>query len=246
MFDIVGDIHGCLYELYQLLEQLDYEWEKKTCLYKPPAGRKLLSVGDIVSRGRSSTATYGFVKNMIEAQYMLVVRGNHDDKIIRWAEGRNVILLHGDDKATEEFEHRGISKESIHGFLKSLPFYLSLDNGKLIIVHAAWKDGLLKHSNFSKKCRSTCLYGPTTGKTLPNGLPDRIDWASQRILQDDSPIVVYGHQPYEEVKIVNKTYGIDTGCVFGGHLTALRYPEMELIQVRAHEKYCDHPGGLGK
>jgi protein phosphatase len=245
MFDIIGDIHGCLYELYQLLEKLDYEWDNKTCLYKPSEGRKAISVGDIVSRGRSSATTYGFVKNMIEAGYMLAVCGNHDDKIKRWAKGNNVSLMHGDDKTAEDFERQGIPKESIYKFLKSLPFYLSLDDKKLVIVHAAWRESLINRSNFHKKCRSWCLYGPTTGEVDEHGLPVRIDWACQRTLRDDSPIIVYGHQPHASVKIVNKTYGIDTGCVFGGHLTALRYPEMELIQVKAHEVYCEHPKGLG-
>jgi protein phosphatase len=241
LFDIVSDIHGCLYELYQLLEKLGYEWDNKTCLYVPPEGRKLISVGDIVSRGRSSAVTYGFVKNMIEAGHMLAVCGNHDDKIMRWAKGNSVSLTHGDDKTVEQLEKTGIPKESVSKFIKTLPYYLLLDDGKLVVVHAAWRDDLLKEGNFHKKCRSWCLYGPTTGETTEHGLPVRIDWASKRILKEDSFIVVYGHQPHKEPRIVNKTYGIDTGCVFGGSLTALRYPEMELVQFKALEVYCEHP-----
>jgi len=243
--DIVADIHGCCYELYQLLEKLNYKWDKKTCLYKPPDGRILVSVGDIVDRGRSSATTYGFVKNMVEAGYMLVVRGNHDDKLMRYAKGNNVILSHGLDKTAEEFEQQGISKESIHKFLETLPYYLSLDDGKLIVVHAAWRDSLLSKGNFHKKCRSWCLYGPTTGGVDKHGLPNRIDWVAARVLNEASPIIIYGHQPYEEIRVVNKTYGIDTGCVFGGYLSAVRYPEMEFIQIKAHETYCEHPAGLG-
>jgi protein phosphatase len=241
MFDIVGDIHGCLHELYQLLEKLGYKWNNKTCLYEPPEGRILVSVGDIVSRGRSSVVTYGFVKNMVEAGHMLCVCGNHDDKIMRWAKGNDVVLMHGDDKTAAALERMGIPKESVYKFIKSLPYYLLLDDDKLVIVHAAWRDNFSARSNFHKKCRSWCLYGPTIGETNEHGLPVRIDWAAQRILQVVSPIVVYGHQPYSEPRVINKTYGIDTGCVFGGYLTALRYPEMEFVQFKALEVYCEHP-----
>jgi len=240
-FDIVGDLHACIHELYQLLEKLEYKWNNKTCLYEPPEGRTLVSVGDIVDRGRSSAVTYGFVKNMIEAGHMLSVCGNHDDKLMRYAKGNNVTLSHGLDKTVKEFEQRGIPKESIHRFIKTLPYYLLLDDGKLAVVHAAWKDDLLKRSNFHKKCRSWCLYGPTTGETNEHGLPVRIDWASKRVLQEDSLTVVYGHQPYNEPRVINNTYGIDTGCAFGGHLTALKYPEMEFVQFKALEVYCEHP-----
>jgi len=241
MWDIIGDIHGCLHELYALLEKLEYEWEPSKSLYKPPENRVLVSVGDIVSRGKHSAVTYGFVRNMIKAGYMLCTRGNHDDKIMRWAKGNKVKLLHGDDKTTEQLSACNISRESICEFLKNLPYYLSLDEGKLIVVHAAWRDDLIELDPFHKKCRSWCLYGPTTGETTEHGLPVRIDWASKRTAQDFSPIVVYGHQPYSKPRVINKTYGIDTGCAFGGHLTAIQYPEMNCVQVQALETYCKHP-----
>lgn len=240
MFDIIGDCHACIHELYELLDKLGYIWESATGTFVPPEGRLAVSVGDITSRGRYSVATYGFCRSMTELGRMLVVRGNHCDKVMRWAKGNNVKLLHGDDKAALEFEAKGIEKESIYEFFKSLPYYLILDEGKLVIVHAAWKNGMEKHDLFSKKNRSRALYGSTSGKTLDNGLPDRLDWVAER--KEIEPVVVYGHQPYHIPRIENGTYGIDTGCVFGGHLTALKYPEMEIVQVKAYEKYAINKG----
>jgi len=78
-------------------------------------------------------------------------------------------------------------------------------------------------------------FGPNTGKTLENGLPDRIDWVSQRKERDKC--IVYGHQPYMDVRVENNTYGIDTGCVFGNKLSCLRWPEKEVIQVKALKEY---------
>lgn len=241
-YDVVGDVHACLFELYQLLEKLGYTWEKKGSIYRPPDGRQLISVGDIVSRGRSSVVTYGFVCNMISAGYMKVVRGNHCDKIMRWAMGKNVTLMHGDDRTAKEFEDKGIPKESIVKNISSWPYFLELDEGKLIVAHASYKRITGVEDNFNKLYRVWSLFGPTTGLTKPNGLPDRIDWAAQREIKEDSPIIVCGHQPFKEVRVINKVYQIDTGCVFGNKLTCLKYPEMEIVQVPAFQKYAENVG----
>ena len=237
MYDIIGDIHGCTYELSLLLEKMGYEWDTfdGTIIYKPPDGRKAVFVGDLVDRGYSSATAYCLVRDMVRAGFALLCRGNHDDKFMRWAKGNNVILNHGLDKTTEDAGRMGLSKEGILDFLKNTPMYLSLDDGKLIVAHAAWRNSLKDKSPFDKKCRTWCLYGPTTGKTLENGLPDRIDWAAER--KETEPLIVYGHQPYKEPRYLNGTYAIDTGCVFGGHLTALRYPEMEIVQIKANRTY---------
>lgn len=232
MFDIIGDVHGCAYELLLLLEKLGYT--RKGAIYQHP-NRKAVFVGDLTDRGRSSGTVFSLVKDMVSAGSALLSRGNHDDKLMRWAKGNNIILNHGIDKTIEDLERLRIDKKSVYSFLNSTPMFLSLDQDKLIVVHGAWHNGFKDISPFNKKCRSWTLYAPTTGKTLPNGLPDRIDWAIER--KEKEPLIVYGHQPYREPRVLNGTYGIDTGCVFGGHLTALRYPEMEFVQVKPHEIY---------
>jgi len=202
----------------------------------------LVSVGDMCDRGPNSTKVYNFTKEMVEAGYMLAVKGNHCDKLQRYCMGRNVKTNHGLHLTIEEIHRNNIPKPQIEKFIGNLPYYLVLDDGKLIIAHAAFKESLLNLSPFDKKCRTWCLYGPTTGKTLPNGLPDRIDWAADRETNENSPIIIHGHQPYKEVRIINKVYSIDTGCVFGGKLTCLKYPEMKIIQVDALKEYAKSNG----
>lgn len=237
MYDIISDVHGCLHELNELLVKLGYEWDNEVGVYAPPAGRQAVFVGDIVDRGPSSVTAYLVVRSMIRKGYAQAVRGNHDDKFMRWAMGRNVVASHGLEKTIEQAERMGLDKDQIAKFIEDMPFFLVLDGGKLAVVHAAWKDSFLDQDPHSKKHRAYCLYGPTTGEFNEHDLPVRIDWAAQRRPRETDPVVVYGHQPYREVRTENKTHGIDTGCVFGGSMTALRYPEMELVRVPAAREY---------
>lgn len=91
---------------------------------------------------------------------------------------------------------------------------------------------------FSNKIRAVCLYGETTGNFDENGKPERLDWAAE---YDGQPFVVYGHTVAERPEIINRTVDIDQGCVYGGYLTALRYPEIEFVQVG--KKYAEYHGG---
>jgi protein phosphatase len=227
-YDIVGDIHSCYYELYELLKKLNYTWDNYRQIFYPPKSRKLIFVGDIFDRGPDPYSTYLLIKGMIKYGYAEMVRGNHCDKLMRWAKGNKVKQNNGLDKTILALKNN-ISKEEIFNFFKNIPYYLSLDNDKLIVVHAAWQTKMKSYDNFNKKCRTYALYGPTTGKTLFNGFPDRIDWVVKRKNNKNYPIVVYGHQPYKNPRIINKTYGIDGGCVFGGYLNCLKFPEMEII-----------------
>ena len=88
----------------------------------------------------------------------------------------------------------------------------------------------------SGKVRDFALYGETTGETDEFGLPVRCNWAAE---YRGSAMVVYGHTPVPEPEWLNRTVNIDTGCVFGGKLTALRYPEKEFVSVPAARTYCE-------
>ena len=125
-FDIVSDIHGCFYEFTMLLEKLGYEKDSKG-LYQH-ADRTLVSVGDIVDRGPSSAVTFMFAKSMVESGSMLMVRGNHDDKLMRWAKGNGVALNHGLDKTVDDIRNNEIDVDGIVSFIENLPYYLLLDN----------------------------------------------------------------------------------------------------------------------
>lgn len=246
-YDIIGDVHSCWEELSRLMDLLGHRWDESGAIHKPRDGRKIVFLGDLVDRGPYALACYSYAKLMVESGFALWVLGNHCDKLRRWAMGRDVKQSHGLAKTVREFEQAGVNKKQVAAFLNSLPYHLSVDDGRLIVVHGAWCDELAAERSDSGKMRSWCLYAPTTGKTLPNGLPDRIDWVVQRKVADESPWIVYGHQPYKEARIENRTAGIDTSCVFGGKLTALRWPEMELVSVDAAAQYDTHPtAGGGK
>jgi protein phosphatase len=88
----------------------------------------------------------------------------------------------------------------------------------------------------SATVRDFALYGETSGETDEFGLPVRMDWAAA---YRGAAAVVYGHTPSPEPEWVNKTICIDTGCVFGGRLTALRWPEKELVSVPAARVWCE-------
>ena len=108
------------------------------------------------------------------------------------------------------------------------------DDGKLVVAHAGMKEEM--QGRGSGKVRDFALYGETTGETDEYGLPVRYNWAAE---YRGKAMVVYGHTPVAEPEWLNRTINIDTGCVFGGKLTALRYPERELVSVPALRTYYE-------
>lgn len=234
MYDIIGDLHSCLTELTTLLEKLGYNPET----HNHPEGRRVVFLGDICDRGWYSYGTYQLVYDMVMKNRAMMVRGNHDDKLLRFHQGSRVVQNHGLDKTILDFQNHCVDAESVATFLSKVPYFLSLDNDKLIVVHAAWKESLWQYGCMDKKCRTWCLFAPNNGMRQ-DGFPDRIDWVKPRKVDANSPTIVYGHQPYREPRVENKTYGIDTGCVFGGKLTALKYPEMEFVSVNADRCYAE-------
>jgi diadenosine tetraphosphatase ApaH/serine/threonine PP2A family protein phosphatase len=233
MYDIIGDIHSCYEELIELIGELGYKIgvDRMSATHE---SRKLILVGDLLDRGWFPPLVFNFVRSLVKNEQALIVKGNHDDKLMRWAKGNNVTLSHGLDATTEKLKRAMVSTDEIIDFISTLPYYLSLDDGKLIVVHASWKESYINLDPYSKKIRPRCIFGVTTGKYI-DGFPERIDWAANRKV--DTPIVVHGHQYVEEVYSVNGVWNIDTGCVFGNKLTALRYPEMEIVQVKAKQTY---------
>lgn len=200
----------------------------------PSGDRTLIFVGDITDRGPRSADALRIVMAAVDAGFGHCVQGNHDNKLMRWLEGRNVQTTHGlDGTVTELQDEPAAFRATVATFLASLPSHLWLDGGALAVTHAGIKENMLGRD--SKAIRSFTLYGQTNGQTDELGLPVRLDWAADYRGQT---AIVYGHTPKRDAVWTNNTICIDTGCVFGGRLTALRWPERELVSVPANRTYA--------
>ncbi len=234
-FDIIGDVHGCYEELAALFVQLGYRIESYPAGPKaiPPDGRRAIFVGDLVDRGPKIPEVLRLVMNMVEDGTAFCVPGNHDMKLMRKLKGRDVQLTHGLADSIEQLDRETPEfKQAVIKFLDDMVSHYLFDDGKLVVAHAGMKEEM--QGRGSGKVRDFALYGETTGETDEYGLPVRYNWAAE---YRGKALVVYGHTPVAEPEWLNRTINIDTGCVFGGKLTALRYPEKELVSVPAQQTY---------
>ncbi|MCC6457885.1 MAG: polynucleotide kinase-phosphatase [Caldilineaceae bacterium] len=234
-FDIIGDLHGCFDELVLLLEQLGYTVDVENFHTAPPQGRTAIFLGDLVDRGPKIVQTLKLVMNMVEAGSALCLPGNHDNKLMRALNGRKVQVTHGLAESlaqlageTPEF------REQVAKFIDSLISHYVLDDGKLVVAHAGMKESMAGRA--SGAVRDFALYGETTGEMDDLGLPVRLNWAAE---YRGAAMVVYGHTPVARPEWLNRTINIDTGCVFGGALTAMRYPEREFVSVPSLATYAE-------
>jgi protein phosphatase len=234
-FDIIGDVHGCHTELVELLERLGWQVDATRDGAVHPDGRHAIFLGDLVDRGPASPAVLRLAMNMVRSGAALCIPGNHENKLKRALDGKNVTLSHGlaetmEQLATESPEFRS----EVASFIDGLVSHAVLDHGSLVVAHAGLPEAM--HGRSSGAVRSFALYGDTTGETDEFGLPVRYPWAND---YRGRAAVVYGHTPVPDAVWINGTICIDTGCVFGGSLSALRWPERKLISVPAHETYYE-------
>ena len=241
-FDIIGDVHGCYDELAILLERLGYQLKTRADAdgetgYSAthPEGRKAVFVGDLVDRGPGVAKVLKLVMDMVSEGSALCVAGNHESKLVRKLQGRNVQVSHGLAESLVQLELESPAfQQRVARFLDGLISHYVLDDGGLVVAHAGMKTEY--QGRASARVRDFCLYGETTGETDEFGLPVRSNWAAD---YRGRAMVVYGHTPVVEPAWLNSTINVDTGCVFGGRLTALRYPEKELVSVPAARVYYE-------
>jgi len=232
-FDLIGDIHGCADELEELLGLLGYAPDDAG-VWRHPAGRKVAFLGDLVDRGPRVPDVLRIVMDMVAAETALCVPGNHDVKLLRKLRGKDVRMAHGLQQSIEQLERETPEfRDRVASFIDGLISHYVLDGGRLVAAHAGMKQEM--QGRASGRVREFALYGETTGEMDELGLPVRLDWAAE---YRGPAMVVYGHTPVAEPEWLNRTINLDTGCVFGGRLTALRYPERELVSVPAREVYA--------
>lgn len=234
-FDIVGDVHGCIDELLALLSALGY---RVAChapgfAVTPPTGRTLAFVGDLANRGPATPAVLRLVIGMVRARCALAVPGNQDLKLVAALRGKPIPNSPGLTHTLNQFAAESPQfRAAAASFLASLPSHLVLDNGNLLITHAGLPEPL--HGMTTPAACHFAIYSQTTGETDDSGLPVRVNWAAE---YHGRALVVFGHTPLRKPLWLNNTVNIDTGCVYGGHLTALRYPERETVSVPARALY---------
>jgi len=237
-FDVIGDVHGCLPELEQLLDQLGYAIDRDGA-GRPVNARHLtrraIFLGDLVDRGPDTPGVLRLVMGMVAEGAAFCVPGNHEAKLLKALRGKNVKRSHGLDASMEQLDAEPEEfRARVDRFIDGLISHYVLDDGRLVVAHA----GLIEryHGRASGRVREFCLYGQTTGETDEYGLPVRYPWAQEYRGQ---ALVLYGHTPVPETEWLNNTLCLDTGCVFGGRLTALNYPERTVVSVPAARVY--HP-----
>ena len=235
--DIIGDVHGCYDELRDLLLALGYTVDESADRWHVahPGNRKVVFVGDLVDRGPKTPSVLKLVMGAVKGGAAYCVAGNHDVKLSRKLNGRDVKVSHGlaESLAQLEGESADFRREAAD-FLDGLVSHYVFDQGNLVVAHAGLREEM--HGRGSAAVRAFAMYGETTGETDEYGLPVRYNWAAD---YRGRATVVYGHTPVPYADWLNNTICIDTGCVFGGKLTALRYPERELIQVPARKSYYE-------
>lgn len=233
-FDIIGDVHGCADELEALLQRLGYVAQDGAG-WRHPEGRRAVFLGDLVDRGPGIARVLRTAMAMVELGTALCVLGNHEAKLLRKLSGKDVRITHGLAQTLEQLEGEASEfRSAVATFIDGLVSHYVLDEGRLVVAHAGLKQDY--QGRASGRVREFALYGDTTGETDEYGLPVRHNWAAD---YRGSAYVVYGHTPVPETSWLNRTICIDTGCVFGGQLTALRYPERELVSVPARETYYE-------
>jgi protein phosphatase len=238
-FDIIGDVHGCRAELEELLAALGYEIDRdaagRPVGARHPGGRRAVFTGDLVDRGPDTPGVLRLVMGMVTAGTAFCVAGNHEAKLLKALRGKNVKRSHGLDASMEQLDAQTEEfRVDVERFIDGLISHYVLDGGRRVVAHA----GLIEryHGRASGRVREFCLYGQTTGETDEYGLPVRYPWAAE---YRGRAVVVYGHTPVPAAEWLNNTLCVDTGCVFGGRLTALQYPERALVSVPAARVY--HP-----
>ena len=204
---IVGDIHGCYQELLDLMDRVG-----------PAAGDRVISVGDLVTKGPNNNAVIDFFR--AEKNRSAVI-GNHDRVLLDKYSGRDVKLETFHAQAIAEFGERlGEYME----WVAALPPYIDL--GDYVVVHAGLRPGRsLAEQDLTDltEIRQVVIGGKET------------PWFE---LYDGDQTVIFGHWVFGEPLVRKNALGIDTGCVYGGRLTACVLPERNLVSVPARRAYA--------
>jgi len=216
----IGDVHGCADELDALLVE---------CGWRP--GERVVLVGDLVAKGPDSA---GVVRRVRE-RGMLAVKGNHDAHVLRWHAGKMP------EHKTPKPEHQHVLdtlSATDWGFLQSLPLYLRLPEHNVLVVHGGVVPGVPlgeQKPELLLNLRSITPQGKPSKKR-----EDGVPWASR---WQGPERIIFGHDALRGLQQHPHAIGLDSGCVYGGRLTAYVLPEARFYSVQARRVYMDLGGG---
>ena len=206
---VIGDLHGCYDELLDLLDKVSFASEDR-----------LVCVGDLITKGPKNREVLD--RFMSDPQFTAVI-GNHDLALRRRWNGEKFKL-----KPSQKPTHKELKKdkERYVPFLNQLPFYIDL--GTHLVVHAGLRPGIELYSQTTEDMTELRSLGED--RASRKGPP----WYD---VYDGEKIVLFGHWPATEPRRGKKAIGLDTGCVYGGQLTAYIVETGELTSVPARQVY---------
>ena len=215
----IGDVHGCSRELDALLE---------ACGWRP--GDRVVPVGDLVAKGPDSA---GVVRRARELG-ALAVRGNHDEHVLRWHQGR---VREGKKLKPERLQVLETLRTEDWAWLDSLPLYRRFPELNVIVVHGGLVPGVpleAQREELLLNLRSITPEGEPS-KRVDGGVP----WGSR---WQGPELVIFGHDALRGVQRHPHAIGLDSGCVYGGALTAYVLPEGRFYSVKAERAYLPVDG----
>ncbi len=238
---IIGDIHGCIDELKALHEKLRSE-----------SITEIYHLGDLVDRGPDSVGVVRYCRE----NGITGVMGNHESSLLNVIDQMNKPDFDPSKMSAAKGERlaiaQGLSVDDI-AYIRALPKLHVIDEHNLILVHAGLFPGRAIHEQDRTVLYMQMIHPDRPGDirwTRKQGQYTNEEsrahgYASWQELYDGAERVIYGHTLYSEPNIQGLTTGIDTGCVFGGSLTAVIIPDEKIIQVKAKKKYAERHEGYG-
>lgn len=212
----IGDVHGCARELDALLE---------ACGWRP--GERVVLVGDLVAKGPDSA---GVVRRARERGF-LAVRGNHDEHVLRWRAGK---APEGKKLKPEHQRVLDTLADEDWAYLESLPLYRRLPELNVLAVHGGVVPGVPLEAQREEDLLNLRSIAPdgSPSKRVDGGEP----WASR---WKGPELVIFGHDALRGLQQHPHAIGLDSGCVYGGKLTAYVLPEGRFYAVKAKRAYIN-------